>query len=233
MLWYTGSDGNGGSGRFPGARGFGLRVGAALSREGRRWVNLEGEGGRGATLGQGDGASWDSGRTFGPGIVRAADGRWRMYYLGADTTRERVQVGLATSADGLLWEKVGPVLGSGARTAFDASGPLSLSPLRRRNRFYLFYEGLDASGGRRIGLAFSEDGVRFNRTTGSIRGGAILEGGPPGAWDEGGVGLPSVVERPDGEVWMYYTGYGKEGQPTGIGVARCPGYDLARWEKVR
>ncbi|MCK6528528.1 glycosyl hydrolase [Myxococcota bacterium] len=231
FLWYTGSDGEGTSARAPDGRGFGLRIGAAVSRDGRKWVPVDGEGPRAASLGRGDGTAWDSARTSSPCVVRAPDGRWHMYYVGADVTRERAQIGVATSRDGLSWEKVGPVLGAGARGSFDADAPGSASALRRSGRFHLFYEGTDAEGRRRIGLAASEDGVRFSRLAGRAPGGAVLDAGSPGSWDEGGVGLPCAVERPDGEVWLYYTGYAADGRPAGIGLACCEGWDLTRWER--
>lgn len=53
----------------------------------------------------------------------------------------------------------------------------------------MFYEGVARDGGRRsIGVAVSADGLRWRR-----RPVPVLEAGPPGAWDSGGVGGPCPV----------------------------------------
>jgi hypothetical protein len=52
----------------------------------------------------------------------------------------------------------------------------------------MFYEGVDASNRRSIGLAVSTDGWKWQRLSAPI-----LEAGLPGAWDAGGVGAPCAV----------------------------------------
>lgn len=55
-------------------------------------------------------------------------------------------------------------------------------------RWVMFYEGVARDNSRSIGMAVSADGRDWRRLPRPV-----LEAGPPGAWDSGGVGAPCAV----------------------------------------
>eukprot|EP00850_Spirogloea_muscicola_P000707 SM000002S05787 [mRNA] locus=s2:2178989:2180888:- [translate_table: standard] len=154
---------------------------------------------------------------------------WDAYTFSAGPTAHKVQgadgvycqpikvpmgrVGLATSADGVSWQRVtGPLPGgavldpSSDEDAFDCVnvgvGDLVRDPVSGEWLLYYFGAGRDAldlpqSGlvglvGLRFrpGLATSSDGLHFVREAG---GAPVLDFGGPSAWDELSLGWPSVL----------------------------------------
>ena len=86
-------------------------------------------------------------------------------------------------------------------------------------QYFMFYEAVGADGGRSIGLAVSQDGLRGWRRCPQ----PVLEGsGVAGAWDEGGVGCPWAVSMAGGKWRLYYSGRAQRGAGAwrGIGMAR-------------
>eukprot|EP00850_Spirogloea_muscicola_P010780 SM000064S19802 [mRNA] locus=s64:517711:519766:- [translate_table: standard] len=123
------------------------------------------------------------------------------------------RVGMATSADGVSWQRVtGPLPGgavldpSSDEDAFDCVhvgvGDLVRDPMSGEWLLYYFGAGRDALdlpqfglvglvGLRfRPGLATSSDGLHFAREAG---GAPLLDFGGPGAWDELSLGWPCVL----------------------------------------
>jgi hypothetical protein len=76
--------------------------------------------GPGLVLTPGPAGWWDSERVSCPRVLREADGVWRMWYYGRDPTFNRAinlpsgRSGLATSKDGIHWERVRGPLTMGA-----------------------------------------------------------------------------------------------------------------------
>ena len=60
-------------------------------------------------------------------------------------------------------------------------------------RWVMFYEGVARDNGRSIGMAVSAEGRDWQRLPRPV-----LEAGPPGAWDSGGVGAPCAVPMAGG-----------------------------------
>jgi predicted GH43/DUF377 family glycosyl hydrolase len=126
------------------------------------------------------------------------------------------------SLEPIAWQKVagagpgGAVLGLGAPGDFDARGNFTVSAFRDGGKVRLYYGGSDESGDPacgtgindshwRIGLAESEDGVAFTRVRGTELGGAVLDLGPPGAFDSFLAYRPFVLK--DGDLHrMWYNG---------------------------
>ena len=74
----------------------------------------------GLVLGNGPDGWWDSLSCSSPQVLREADGSWRMWYYGRDRGFDRSiagsdgRTGLATSTDGIVWERVAGPLTMGA-----------------------------------------------------------------------------------------------------------------------
>jgi hypothetical protein len=91
-----------------------------------------------------------------------------MYYLGQDRAR-RQRLGVARSTDGARWQKLlsNPVLDLGAPGSFDENGLGEPAVWESHGRYWMLYTGRDRMENRRIGQAWSLDGVHWNRLPGS------------------------------------------------------------------
>lgn len=242
VMWYFGGDQSLVAMGAAQARGFPLRAGRATSRDGIHWQRTPGSF-RGALLDVGEPGSYDAAFVGWPQLLEDDDG-WKLYYHTFDP-RQGYLACLAVSRDGLRWEKRGPVLGPGAKGAFDSGGCASRHVIRRGGRYLMFYEG---NGGgtafRGIGLAESPDGVNFNRVPGPNADGSVIAASPSGSghWDAGGIGTPWVVPMPDGGLRLYHVGASESRSPdpavidragiiNRIGMASCDGRDLTRWKR--
>jgi len=97
------------------------------------------------------------------------------------------------------------------------------------------YEAVDASGGHALGLAESRDSGRTWSKLSPDAPVFTARKGDPSAWDNGVVGTPYVVRRPEGGFRLYYVGSGtnSEGKPFyGIGAADSAGDSLHQWQRV-
>src|SRR5690606_21683997 len=110
-----------------------------------------------------------------------------MYYLGQDRAR-RQRLGLARSADGIVWEKLrtNPVLEMGGPGDFDELGLGEPAVWRSHGWYWMLYTGRDQREYRRLGLAKSVDGVNWERVT----AGPVLGGTEP--WNAAVVCDPAV-----------------------------------------
>jgi predicted GH43/DUF377 family glycosyl hydrolase len=134
-------------------------------------------------------------------------------------------IALARSRDGRSWTRRGdPVVPLGPRGSFDERAAADPYVIRAGDRFYLFYLGQDRARRQSLGLARSSDGVTWEK----LRSNPVLEPGPPGSFDENGVGEPAVWTS-GGQWWMLYTGRDK-GEHRRMGLAHST--DGVRWERV-
>lgn len=241
-MWYFGGD------RTPRTVfgmemvGLPMRPGCALSRDGVNWSRVEGPH-RGALLDVGAPGEFDMLMVAWPHVLRWDDGSWRMYYHTLDP-QLRYIMAWAESPDGLRWEKRGPLMGPGPAGRFDDQGVATRHIQKLDGRWVMFYEGCRNSGvpmdvDRQIGLAVSDDGLRWERVDGPHDNGAVLPQAPPGSgrWDYR-LGCPWVMPLPDGTLRMYYIGSNETPTRGGseldqvhqVGLA-VSGGDLTRWER--
>lgn len=106
--------------------------------------------------------SWDGLGTVTHSVIK--DGStYKLYYTGISGSGPysyNYQIGLATSIDGISWEKNNtPVLGSGSGWETTVS---SAEVVKRDSIYYMYYHGA-TSNSYAIGLATSTDGVNFTR----------------------------------------------------------------------
>ncbi len=146
LYWYQG-------GRSP-------RIGLARSADGRAWRKEPQP-----VLPQGPRGSWDERGVADPYVVEFG-GRLYMFYLGQDRAR-RQRLGVAMSDDGIRWTKLrsNPILELGGAGAFDENGLGEPAVWARSGWYWMLYTGRDAAEHRRIGLARSRDGVRWERVS--------------------------------------------------------------------
>ncbi|MBK5291782.1 MAG: hypothetical protein JJE04_08925 [Acidobacteriia bacterium] len=168
------------------------RVGLARSTDGRRWRKDAQP-----VLPLGPRGSWDERASADPYVVRYGEYLY-MYYLGEDRAR-RQRLGVARSQDGVVWWKLrgNPVLELGDAAAFDEQGLGEPAVWASHGRYWMLYTGRDRVENRRLGLAWSADGVTWKRWSGN----AVLAGDRP--WNAKVVCDPTVeVEGGRIRVWF-------------------------------
>lgn len=162
------------------------RIALARSTDGITWTRHGGE----PVLPLGPRGSFDELGVADPYVIEA-EGMLYMFYLGQDRAR-RQRLGLARSADGVAWEKLrgNPVLGFenqvGTPGSFDENGLGEPAVWSSGGFWWMLYTGRAANEQRRIGLARSTDGVRWEREPG-----LLIEGRQP--WNAQVVADPTVV----------------------------------------
>lgn len=164
----------------------------------------------------GPAGGWDSVDVLNPAIVKR-HGVYHNFYSGFDG--KTWHTGLAVSADGVGWSRLGRILSPEAweGTAIAANG----SALVVNGAFWYWYQ---AGEPPRLALARSADGRRWKKVAAPV-----LETGPRGSWDERGVADPYVI-RVEGLFYLFYLGQDRARRQR-LGVARS--VDGVRWEKLR
>jgi predicted GH43/DUF377 family glycosyl hydrolase len=237
-MWYLGGDGRGRR------RGFPLRPGCAVSRDGQPWYRVSGPY-RGALLDAGAEGEFDEFMVGWPQVIQWDDGNWRMYY-------HTVQLGKgyflawAESPDGFRWQKRGPIMGPGPKGRFDDYGVATRHMVKLDDTWTMFYEGCHFIGDpiqvdRQIGVATSVDGINWQRVDGPHADGAVIAQAPKGSglWDHR-LGCPWLVPMPGGGLRLYYIGSNERPESGGgeldavhqIGLAVSSGA-ITEWERYR
>ncbi len=199
---------------YSGFDGATWRTGLATSPDGLAWVK------HGQVISP-DPDTWEGDYIAANGSLLHARDVFLYWYQAGRPPR----IGLARSRNARNWTKLSePVLQTGPRGSWDERGVADPYVLRIDNFFYMYYLGQDRARRQRLGLARSPDGVSWDK----YRTNPILELGPPGSFDENGLGEPAVW-RSHGSYWILYTGRDRK-EFRRIGLARSA--DGVRWERV-
>ncbi|MFN7925463.1 MAG: hypothetical protein U0Q16_35520 [Bryobacteraceae bacterium] len=171
------------------------RIGVARSNDGRAWRKEQAP-----VLRLGPRGSWDERGVADPYVIRR-DGRFYLFYLGQDRAHQQ-RLGIARSADGVTWEKLrsNPILELGAESDFDENGLGEPAVWTSHGRWWMLYTGRDRREYRRIGLAWSKDGVQWQR----YRTAPLFTGGE--AWNAKVVCDPALLPGSGGALRMWYGG---------------------------
>jgi predicted GH43/DUF377 family glycosyl hydrolase len=161
-----------------------VQIGLARSRDAKEWLRDAA-----AVLPVGPYGSWDERGVADPYVIRAGS-NYYMFYLGMDRA-QRQRLGVAESQDGVRWYKLrsNPILELGGYGAFDAQGLGEPAVWTARGYYWMLYTGRDRTEVRRLGLARSRDGVRWEKLPMVIAG--------EQAWDSKVICDPSVIANGD------------------------------------
>ena len=160
------------------------QIGMARSRNGHQWQR------NGApVLSNGPYGSWDERGVGDPYVIRAGPGYY-MFFLGMDRAR-RQRLGVAMSDDGVSWYKLrsNPILDPGEYGSFDVKGLGEPAVWTSRGYYWMLFTGRDRDEIRRLGLARSRDGVRWEKLPMVIAG--------EQAWDSKVMCDPTVIAARD------------------------------------
>ena len=161
-----------------------VQIGLARSSNGHQWQR------NGApVLTVGPYGSWDERGVADPYVIRAGRSYY-LFYLGMDRAR-RQRLGVAISDDGVNWYKLrsNPVLELGEYGAFDSNGLGEPAVWTSRGYYWMLYTGRDRTEVRRLGLARSRDGVRWEKLP------TVIAGEQP--WDSKVICDPAVIANGD------------------------------------
>jgi len=165
-------------------------------------INWTRQNGGDPVLDPGPSGAWDDEFAGGPSIL--FDGNiYHMWYFGRNGIQ---RIGYAWSSDGISWQKYNdpnttdslfaesdPVLNPGDPGEWDDEQATAPSVILIDNSYHMWYRGRDLPGGASpasIGHATSNDGIRWEKDT---LNNPVLSPGPPGRWDAGWIGYPSIV----------------------------------------
>ncbi len=174
----------------------------------------------------GEATEWDAGLVLVSDIVYH-NGTYYLFYTGQSVSQPRA-IGLATSQDGLVWEKSpnNPII-AGDGSGFDAYSAFNAVVLFDDGEWVLYYGAHESQPslppGRAIGraAALAPEGpwVRSDLP--------VVTPGSGVAWDSSGIN-PSSIVKIDSEYRLYYSGtlHGFWGR---IGMATSP--DGINWRK--
>ncbi|MEA3287817.1 MAG: hypothetical protein U9Q77_10650, partial [Candidatus Marinimicrobia bacterium] len=150
---------------------------------------------------------------------------YKLWYTGLNLTDDTQQIGLATSADGINWEKYGqnPVIPSGPSGSWNEIWSKDPSVLKIDGAYHMWYSGKEAEGDNAIGLAYSMDGISWQE----YENNPIIFHNPDMEWESAWITFPKVTIREDGSLVMFYVG--SAGVNWQIGMAHSP--DGITWTK--
>jgi len=185
-MWYAGYGGSGTS----------WKIGYATSTDCINWVK------QGFVLDVGSSGSWDDTHVIDPFVIHE-DGIYKMWYNDFEVSTNRMEIGYATSINGISWIKSNenPIFSYGSTGTWDGLNVGGTAIVRDRGSCHLWYQGANNPTNYRIGYASSSDGLTWSRYGSN----PVLDVGPSSTWEAFNVFNPSVI-RSEGLLGMWYTG---------------------------
>ena len=106
-----------------------------------------------------DPTAWDSGSVYSPSVYFNGNNTFWLWYSSTGPNNGPPQIGLATSPDGATWTRYlsNPILSPGAQGTWDFAG-VEQASLAIRDGLMMYYDGIGASTGPKIGLAQAPQG---------------------------------------------------------------------------
>lgn len=194
-------------------------TGVARSDDGIEWKKYE----KNPVLSPSPG-DWDVSYISANGAAILWNGKVFYFYQGVDR-QGTTNIGLATSDDGHTFTKLPqPVLRPGPMHTWDSADVGDPYVIAKGGILYLYYLGQNEKLVQRFGVARSEDGIHWEK----LLSNPILDVGAAGAFDENGLGEPSVAHVPP-YFYLIYTGRdARENRNIGYAISM----DGVNWKKM-
>ncbi|KAJ7527455.1 hypothetical protein O6H91_16G055200 [Diphasiastrum complanatum] len=160
---------------------------------------------------------------------------WMTYSSMEGGTVPSSAIGAAISDNGKTWKKLGKILQKGSSGSWDEAGVGRRHVLQIGGKFVMFYEGVNKLGMHGIGIAISEDGLKWEKDleSGAEPGGPVfVPRRGQDVWDSGTVAAPHVVQLEDGNFRLYYVGSDSLKKATAIGLAISDGHNFRSWKRA-
>lgn len=167
---------------------------------------------------------WNVGRAIDADVIPCGD-KLLLYWATRDPEMKIQMIGVAAAAldsdfSRDAWEQLnpdGPILAPTVPTELDDPS-LNLAWEKRcveapamawhDGRLYMFYAGGYNNDPQQVGVAVSDDGVRFRR----LAEDPFLPNGPPSSWNASESGHPFLFQDDDGRDYLFYQGNNTNGQ---------------------
>jgi uncharacterized repeat protein (TIGR01451 family) len=182
-MWYAGNDGVNPT-----------RIGLATSSDGVTWTREASNPVLSPT------ETWEASGVSRPSVLFDGLG-YEMWYTGVDSGGV-IQVGYATSSDGISWVKStgNPVLVVGTGGSWDDEDVSGPTVIKDGHTYHMWFAGHDGSTFR-IGHATSSNGIIWNKDPGN----PVLDVGGVGDWDWLAVYSPEIMKIGD-TYQLWYSG---------------------------
>ena len=187
-MWYAGTD----ESYNPAA------IGYATSSDGITWTKSV----INPVLTIGGLGEWDEGWTDTPNVIKVGSA-YKMWYTGTSGDFSSINIGYATSVDGITWTKYGsnPVLSNGDTGTWDDSAVFTPNIIYNGINYEMWYAGgVNGLLGKGIGYAISDDGITWTKQGVS----PVLNVGTEGEWDLV-IDQPNVILNGE-KYYMWYEG---------------------------
>jgi predicted GH43/DUF377 family glycosyl hydrolase len=175
----------------------------------------------------GEKGQFDSCQAKYPSILKVGD-RWWMWYNGRANDCFTGSIGLATSTDGLTWQKDNngePIFKHGPPGSFDSTKIDHPAVLHFDGKFHMWYTAGDDRSAYKVGYATSEDGIQWTRANDAK---PVLRPGEKGKFDDRVVLHPAVVRDDKSTLHIWYNGVGPQGT---FRVGHATSRDGINWER--
>lgn len=156
---------------------------------------------------------WNCGRAIDAEVVKFK-GRYFLYYATRDKQFKIQMQGVAvapgnTNFDRQDWTHLSvdsPMLKP--QLAWEGECIEGASVIPKNGKLYMFYAGAYNNAPQQVGLAVSEDGVRWKRMLDH----PFLSNGKPGEWNASESGHPHVFSNPKGPDYLFFQGNNDNGK---------------------
>ena len=195
------------------------RTGIATSKDGITWDKYSGN-----PVLEPKPGEWDVKYIAANGSAVVHGGKVLYFYQGVDKTG-RIHIGLAIAEDGFHFKRhPTPVLSAGAPHTWESKAVADPYVIEKDGYLYIYYLGQDDLGVQRLGIARSKNGLSWDR----LPSNPVLDVGAAGAFDENGLGEPSIAYQAP-YFYMLYTGRDtKEVRNIGYAIST----DGTHWKKM-
>lgn len=157
-------------------------------------------------------AAWTCGRAIDAEVARVGD-RYLMYYATRTTDYKRQIIGVAeapanTDFSRGEWRQVGdgPVLKP--EYPWEETCTEGASIVEHDGKYYMFYAGAYNNRPQQVGVAVSDDGIRWTKMSNK----PFLANGDPGTWNSCESGHPHIFQDADGRTYLFYQGNDDKGK---------------------
>ncbi|MDR2563776.1 MAG: family 43 glycosylhydrolase [Prevotellaceae bacterium] len=154
--------------------------------------------------------AWTCGRAIDAEVI-CLDGQCFMYYATRDPEFRIQMLGVAVAGADFSagqWTNLStehPVLAPELSWEEDCIEGASL--IRRNGKLYMFYAGAYNNRPQQIGVAVSDEGIRWTRLSDT----PFLRNGAKGEWNHSESGHPHIFEAPDGRTFLFFQGNNDKG----------------------
>jgi beta-1,2-mannobiose phosphorylase / 1,2-beta-oligomannan phosphorylase len=166
--------------------------------------------------------AWEKDDVHRPHVLQVGD-TWYLWYSAENRETDRTQIGLATSRDGVHWERNGnePVLSPGG--GWEKANVMCPHVVFENGIFKMWYSGGEMYEPDAIGYAESDDGIHWRReaTNPVIR--------PQGGWERDRTTAACIVRR-EKDYLAFYIGMANGYENCRIGMARSAD-GIHGWER--